>query len=587
MTSVIQVILHPLRKSIRTRLIITMVIVAVLPIIAVTLLATDNSSRSMKEEVINTNLANLKWTGIYLDQQFDQLSNLMYSLLINPEMKTYLEQPDEGNLSNQYNEQKTIDNILYSAFYSAGNYMVGVEVYAKEKKRIFSYSSSGSHVDSVSSNPKYFTALTELNKDFILSIYPEDKSKFRMMRSINRFENREKLGYISFDIRWSLLDQTVDLLSKDEQHTIVLLDGDGNILYHPAGPELSPSTWEQIKTLKGGPAVVQTKNELIFYNTNQLIDLTIIKVIPNHFVNQSAMKTMQYGVVVGIISVIVTIILAVLLGWKISYPIVHLARSLRGLNFMKKIEAPDRHRIDEIGLLENKLYNLQSRIQDHIKTEFSMNLDKKTAELKALQAQINPHFLQNTMQMIGSMIYTSTPSESYAVIRSLSEMFRYVIREPDRLATLSTELTHLNHYMHIQQQRFKDKLQYTVNMDVSIERVHIPKLTLQPIVENAFFHGLEHKTGQWFIHIRIQKHHNEVWIMVEDNGIGMDQKTLSSLQQSLQTKQDLWTNGNRIGLSNIASRIKMRFGSKYGIEITSQQHIGTVVIVRIPVEDGE
>lgn len=585
--SIGQFILHPIRKSIRTRLIVTMVLIAIIPTLAVTLLAMDNSRRSMEEEVVNTNLSNIKWTGIYLDQQFEQLSNLMYSVLINPDMMTYLGDTERKSVAEQYTEQKNIDNLLTSAYYSAKNHMVGVEVYVQSKQRIFKVNSSGSHMESVSATPYYFNLLSNTNKDLILSNDPNDNDKFRMTRSINRFENRDRLGYISFDIRWSMFDQTLDLMNKGENHAIVLIDGDGNKLYQLAGLELSESTWANIKDLRGGPAVIQTDDSFVFYNTNELIDLTLIKVIPTRVVNQSATKTMQYGIIIGLLSVIATIIVAVFLGWKISYPIVHLARSIRGLNFMRKMEAPDRRRIDEIGMLENKLYTLQSRIQEHIKTEFSMNLDIKTAELKALQAQINPHFLQNTMQMIGSMIYTKSPNESYAVIRSLSEMFRYVIREPDKLATLSAELTHLNHYMHIQQQRFKEKLDYTVEMDKALEHVLIPKLTLQPIVENAFFHGLENKTGAWSIYIRIQTYHDDVSITVEDNGIGIDHQTLGLLQQRLQREQENWSGGNRIGLSNIASRIKMRFGAKYGLDIASVEHSGTKVTVRIPIENGE
>ncbi|HIW33976.1 MAG TPA: sensor histidine kinase [Candidatus Paenibacillus intestinavium] len=587
MNTTINFILQPIRKSIRTRLIVTMVFIAIIPTLAVTLLAMDNSRRSMETEVVNTNLSNLKWTGIYLDQQFEQLSNLMYSVLINPDMMDYLGDQEQKSVAEQYTEQKNIDNLLTSSYYSAKNHMVGVEVYVQSKQRIFTINSSGSHMAITPDKPYYFNMLANMNKDLILSNDLSDPDKFRMTRSINRFEDRERLGYISFDIRWSMFDQTLDLMNKGAQHTIVLIDGEGNKLYQPAGLEMSEATWANVKDLRGGPAVIRTDNEFIFYNTNELIDLTLIKVIPKHVVNQSATKTMQYGIIIGLLSVISTIIAAVFLGWKISYPIVHLARSIRGLNFMRKMEAPDRRRIDEIGMLENKLYNLQSRIQEHIKTEFSMNLDKKSAELKALQAQINPHFLQNTLQMIGSMIYTSTPQESYAVIRSLSEMFRYVIREPDMLATLSAEMAHLNHYMHIQQQRFKEKLQYTVEIDNALEHVLIPKLTLQPIVENAFFHGLENKTGAWSVHIRMEAHGDEVWIIVKDNGVGIKAETLQLLEQRLQSERDLWSIGNRIGLSNIVSRIKMRFGDSYGIDIASDEFIGTSVTVRIPIENGD
>jgi len=583
-----QMFVYPLRKSIRTRLILTMTIIAVLPTVIVTMLAADNSSRSMSETVVNTNLSNMKWTGIYLDQQFAQLNSLMYSLMIHANTASYLESNEEEGIASQYNAQLEITKLMSNIFYSAGNYMIGVELYTKEKERLVTFNSNGSDIKVMKEKPPYFNMFITSNKDFIISKYENDSSKFRMMRSINRFEDRSKLGYISFDIRWSILDQTLNLLSQGVDHTIALLDGDGQLLYQPAGEEIADTTWKKIKELHGGPNVVETEEEYIFYNTNESIQLTLVKVIPKTYVNQSATKTTKYGAIVGIISVLASIIIAIFLGWKISSPIVQLARTLRGLDFITKIDRYERKRIDEIGLLENKLYQLQSRIQEHIKTEYSMKLDKKTAELKALQAQINPHFLQNTMQMIGSMIYTRTADESYAVIRALSEMFRYVIREPDTLAILSNEMNHLNHYMYIQQQRFKEKIKYVVHIEGENQQIRLPKLTLQPIVENAFFHGLEAKPDQWKITITLRCYETYALIMVEDNGVGIEADKLVLLQKRLQrADNELWENGNRIGLSNIASRIKMRFGKQYGLSIASERGKGTIVTVKVPLQVRE
>jgi len=579
----------PFKRSIRQRIIITMVCLVIPPTVAVTVLATNNSSEAMEDQVIKTNLSNMKWTGIYLDQQFDQLNSLVYSALIHSDMNSYLSSYGRESLSEQYDDQRKISNLITNIFYSAGNYMVGVELYVDDHKKQFSYNSAGSVVNSLTTSPETFNLLVEQDKDLMLQTDEQDASKFQIIRSINRFENRQKQGYIALDVRWTMMDQTLDLLTQGSNHPILLVNSDGELLYQSSGTAISEQLWQEVYEVMqqpvSGPAYYVTDDAYIFYNTSSAIELKLIKVIPKSFVHQGAIKTMKYGFIVGLVSVIVAMIIAAFLGWKISKPIVQLARSMRGLNFMRKQEQPISSRIDEIGLLEVKLSNMQSRIQEYILNEYQMELDKKNAELRALQAQINPHFIQNTMQMIGSMIFSNSPEQSYHMIRSLSDMFRYVLREPDQLATLEAELKHMQNYMSIQEQRFGKRLQVLIDYDKQLASVLLPKLTLQPIVENAFFHGLEPKSGDWHIHISIQQEQDYIYIFIRDNGVGMSSEQLEKLRARLKLdhhEKEVWTSGKHIGLVNIASRIQIQFGDNYGIEVNSWEHEGTEVIIKLP-----
>lgn len=608
--SLLQTLMLPFKRSIRTRLIITMVLLVIPPTIAVTLLATTNSRQAMEDQVIQTNLSNMKWTGIYLDQQFDQLNSLIYSALIHPDMSAYLSNYGNQSLSEQYSDQRNISNLITNMYYSAGNYMVGVDIYVDDRKKLFRYNSYEASVNSLTAAPEVFSQLVEQNKDFIVHTDEEDRSKFRMIRSINRFENRQKQGYISLDVRWSMMDQTLDLLNQGSNHPILLVDGSGELLYQSSGEALSADIWRQVQQvqqtqqqqaqqqqaqqqqaqqLAGGPYYLAADGAYIFYYTSSALELTLIKVIPKSFVHQSSIQTMKYGLIVGIVSAVLSMLIAAFLGWQISKPIVQLAHSMRGLSFMRRQEQqPISSRIDEIGLLEVKLHNMQNRIQEHILNEYQMELDKKNAELRALQAQINPHFMQNTMQMIGSMIFSSSPEQSYQMIRSLSDMFRYVLREPDELATVETELKHVQNYLTIQEQRFGGRLKVNMDCDERFLQARLPKLTLQPIVENAFFHGLEPKQGDWQLHISTQfaADRDTLCMSIRDNGVGMNSRQLAQLRARLAFNEKvLWTSGKQIGLANIASRIHIQFGRRYGIEVNSSEQNGTEVMVKIPAAD--
>ncbi|WP_424766872.1 sensor histidine kinase [Paenibacillus sp. sgz302251] len=578
---------EPFRRSIRNKLIFTMIILSVIPIIAVTGLAAENNRKSMEAEVIGTSQSNMKWTGIYLGEQFAQLNNLIYTVLISPHLRDYLANIEEDGLPSQFAAQRNIIDTLTSLFYSGGNHVIGAQLYLKEPNKLFTINASQSDIEEAAGIPEPYKELFEQNIDFIIRSDGGESGEFQLIRSINRFENQEKIGGISLTIRWSMLDQTLDLLRRGEDHTVLIAGSDGSILYQPNGEAPSKETMERIAQTADEQGYFQMAKQYVFYNTIDPVGLKLVTIVPNTFINKSARATMHFGLVVGAVSVAVSILIAFLLAWRTATPIVNLARSIQGLGLIKETEFPLSNRVDEIGLLETKLYNMSYRIKEHIKTEYSISLEKKTAELKALQAQINPHFLQNTLQMIGSMLFTKKPAESYEIIRSLSEMFRYVIREPDDLATLKSEIDHLNHYMRIQQQRFGERLSYTTDIDEYTLQCPIPKLTLQPIVENAFFHGLDTKSGSWKVDLSICLSGGAVNIRISDNGVGIREEKLASLRRRLNNQSgQVWTHGNRIGIQNVASRIHMHFGPGFGIEIDSELGEGTAVTVRIPTENG-
>ncbi|WP_139991549.1 sensor histidine kinase [Paenibacillus paridis] len=582
----IRIVTDPFRRSIRNKLIFTMIFLSVIPIVAVTVLATENNRKSMEEEVISTNLSNMKWTGIYLGDQFTLLNNMIYTVLISPHLNDYLASTEGSTIYNQFAAQKNIMDTLSNLFYSAGNQVTGVELYLSEPRKLFTISSFQYDLETPLTIPEPYKQLVEQQKDLIIRSQAAS-GEFQLIRSINRFENRDKLGGISLKIKWSMLDQTLDLIGRGEEHKVLIAGEDGDILYQPFGEKPSDEVMAMVQKTGEGQGYFRMPKEYVFYNSIESVGLKLVTIIPTSFINKSSQSTMHFGLIIGAITIVLSIVVATLLAWRTATPIVTLARSMQGLGLIKETELPQTTRVDEIGLLETKLYNMSYRIREHIKTEYSMNLEKKTAELKALQAQINPHFLQNTLQMIGSMLFTKKPIESYEIIRSLSDMFRYVIRDPNDLATLKAEMDHLNNYLLIQKQRFSSRLTFSIDIDETAMICRIPKLTLQPIVENAFMHGLENKSGDWHLQIRINCEQETVKIQISDNGVGMSEAKLTSLQKRLhnQTGQ-LWTHGNRIGIQNVATRIQMHFGASFGIAMESELNKGTTVTVIIPMERG-
>ncbi|NRF93776.1 histidine kinase [Paenibacillus frigoriresistens] len=578
--------IEPFQRSIRNQLIATLILLVSIPLVAITLLASENTRTSVETEVIESNMSKIKWTGGYLEERLDQINNIVYTLLINESYNDYLRKMEDSNPSIAFNAQKGLLNIISSIFYSNVNYLSDIQMYVNEPNKFFLASGSNIEVTSPKHVPELFQGFFSTNDDFMITNRTNGQS-FYLIRSVNRFEDRKRLGGISLEINWGNMDSTLELLNPGDEQALFITNQNEDILYQLGGDLSLKNSFVMFhQPIDSGSGYYRTKDHYIFYSTIQPWGLKLFKVIPNSFINDSSKRTWSYGIAIGIISIALSIFIAIIVAWKTSKPIVKLARSMQGLVPPKEYKMPVITRKDEIGLLETRYYHMSIRLKEYIKTEYSMNLEKRTAQLKALQAQVNPHFLQNTLQLIGSMAFAKSPGELYDVIRSLSEMFRYVIRDQDELTTIQKELDHVHNYLHIQKQRFTSRISSKVDLEHGLEDTPIPKLILQPIVENAFVHGLDKKIGVWEIHITVRQNARGVSITIEDNGIGIEPHRLEALQQRLTEQSDkLWERDERIGLNNVAARIRMHFGQPYGIVVESRLGMGTAIRLQLPMKE--
>lgn len=586
-------LIDPFKRSIRNKLILTMTLVAVLPVIVITAVAAENARSSMEAEVMDTNRVNMNWASVYLAEQFTRMNNIIYSIQISDELHQYLALGQEAPASSRFDEQKAVFNMLNSVYYSAGNYVFGVELYLKEQDTLFTFNSMESRIKTVADIPQGYHKLFTEHKDFTIINDPVDPQKFHMTRSMNRFEDQAQIGAISLEIKWAEFNQTLELLDSRGDYTAYIGDSSGHPVYQPnSSIQPSDEALKQLSETKNNEGFIRTAQEYIFYHDIESTGLRVIKIVPDHVINESALETMKYGLVVGGVATVVSVALAALVAWRTSKPIVRLANSMKGIQLIKDRKVERSGRVDEIGLLEKNLHGMASRIREHIRDNYLMNLEKQTAELKALQSQIHPHFLQNTLQMIGGMVYSQKPADSYKVIRALSEMFRYIVRAPDGLVPLQSELDQLEHYMLIQKQRFATRLEYKLEITGELRECYIPKLSLQPIVENAFLHGLEKKPGEWKLGIEVlcDPQQGRVTIQICDNGMGMEPDRLVEMQSKLERitryTDRVWNSGTSIGLLNAASRMVMHFGPDYGMRMESKLGQGTKVIVTIPCTTG-
>lgn len=219
----------------------------------------------------------------------------------------------------------------------------------------------------------------------------------------------------------------------------------------------------------------------------------------------------------------------------------------------------------------------------------AINMSKKQAEYLALQNQINPHFLYNTLEAIrGDALYAGLASIAETT-EALASFFRYTITDVGNLVTLEDELENIENYFTIQQYRFGDKFKLTINYpdneDILLNQV--PKLTLQPIIENAIFHGLEGKSQGGNIFISIESTRKNLFISVKDDGLGIPSEVLTKINDSLERVAVSYVNSDKrksggIALKNVCRRIKLIFGDEYGVHVYSTVNVGTDVRLTLP-----
>jgi two-component system, LytTR family, sensor kinase len=268
---------------------------------------------------------------------------------------------------------------------------------------------------------------------------------------------------------------------------------------------------------------------------------------------------------------------------------------------LKKIEFVNQQRIEEVTkilqlvtdyitqILSNNLAQRELKEKDKNIEKLMDNITKlekhlEEAQLKILQTQINLHFFFNALNTISRLAYLENAEKTQDVTYSLSKIMRYSLRNIERLVTLREELEYTNHYINIEQYRFRNQIQLQQIVDVDIDKVKIPIFSIQPIVENAIKHGFDSQTDKIVIKIKGFLKDNNVVLEISDTGIGMNEEKISTIFSNSNINRYSHTTG--IGIQNVQKRIQYYFGSDYGIKaIESKPGIGTTVKIVIPSQE--
>ncbi|MCZ8518305.1 MULTISPECIES: sensor histidine kinase [Paenibacillus] len=416
---------------------------------------------------------------------------------------------------------------------------------------------------------------------------------FSLHYPVLRAPSDEAMAYLSFDLRLSRVEQLARSMYDPRKEQLFIVNDEGLALYS-SDPEL---TGRQIRVDWGRIAGVSGSGHFVWKDasfdgivmfermTGPLLTGAVVKMIPYDQLYGDTTVIAGINAAIGVLFLIVGIIAAVLISIRFTSPIKKL------ISFTQKVKTGqldahvDVEREDEIGLLTRKINEMTQTIHHLIVKEYQLEIANKTNQLRALQAQINPHFLYNALQTIGTMSLRYDAVKVYDLIYSLGSIMHYAMTAGSTEVPLRSEVEHVENYLALQKERFGEDLQIQWNVDPVTLSILIPKMILQPIVENIFKHGFEEGTegGCIVIHSRMDRE-DCLLLSVSDNGKGQPAKRIAELEEALSRKGSLVS--ENIGLHNVMARLRLYFGDEAAVTIHPGAGSGLTFTLLIPLSPG-
>jgi len=479
-----------------------------------------------------------------------------------------------------------------------------------------------------------------------------------LRRPIIRTPSDEVIGYLSIDVRLTELTGICGQLALAPEEKLYLLDRQGGVVCGAQpedGGELKEAGWTR-RLLAGGAGSGDFKwsddafSGYIIYDTlsAQFMDWVVVKQLPYSYLYENAQGIRTINSLIIALSLIVAVIATLIVSVQFTSPIKKLIARMNLVQAGKWSAGADARLAqssDEFGVLERRFGTMVSTIEDLINREYKLALANKTNQLKAMQAQINPHFLNNALQSIGTLALQSGAPRVYALIAAMARMMRYSMNTEETVVPFSVELAHAKAYLELQQQRFGEDLAVFYEIDPEATAIPVPKMLLQPLIENYFKHGHEptgagdgltggaaegggmqrthaanggsgdggaevggkHRIhaasggleecggkqsdrvsggGELRIRAWLESDRGSLRVEVEDNGKGMEPGPLADLRSRLIRAGNADGAGGPIGLANVYMRLRLYYGEEAGISVDASSRGGFKATLRIPLRSA-
>ena len=397
---------------------------------------------------------------------------------------------------------------------------------------------------------------------------------------VRRMPEDSPRQWISMDIRFSALAATINNVGIGQHGYCYLMDERGNMVYHPQQQLLYAGLKKEeagrLACLGDGTYVEDT----VIYSV-QRVPGSPWRVVGVSYIDETVNESFWQMARIAVATAVLILFAALIVGWVLSRS---LSRPLQQLETaMEQFEQDADHfafqsvrGTREVQNLSDSFGHMVGRIQRLMITVREEEVVLRKTELKALQAQINPHFLYNTLDSIAWMCERGKNADAVQMVHALARRFRISISRGHELIPIEKELQHAEAYLQIQKYRYKNQFTYHFTVDESCLHCLCNKITLQPIIENAIVHGLDLMVDSGHIEITVKPDGDDILLIVADDGIGMEPEQVAALLKNEPSDR------TGIGVKNVNDRLRIYFGSAYGISIVSAPYEGTTVTIRTP-----
>ncbi|WP_239619136.1 sensor histidine kinase [Cohnella mopanensis] len=582
------------RISLKYRLLLYFLMLVILPTTIISVTIYNQSYHTITENINTSVQTNLNMVEMVLLKKIEEMDEAANSIYLNPDMIDRLSSDRPSDQVDFVNELATLNKIIdgYDLPNRSGSRFIPT-LYMLNRPEYTQYNFSR-NVGSTSEieDEKWYAKLPPKAQYTISSLQAPSKAggsgySIRLAKRLFGLKNVTIpfVGVLTIDVDISEFAGMLDQLKPSVNSSVMILDGQANVLVSPdlsmIGRSIAsaPYVHDIIRGVGQTGTFEQSisgKEMLVSYREIGSLGWTVVSMSPVGDLNGKLIAFRRTMYIVLVLCMVIAALIAVLLSNNITNPIRKFIKSMSYAqegNYDIQIQYK---RKDEFTQLFSQYNVMLKQTKELIKRLYFSENKKKEAELQALQAQINPHFLYNTLDSINWIALRHNVPDVSHMVTSLSDFFRYSLNKGKNIISIEDEIRQAESYLSIQKIRFNDRLGYEIHAEPEVYGYQAVKLILQPLVENALIHGIERRPGNGYIAITATKRGDRIEIDIEDNGVGADSEKLNAMLRD-EGNQD-----KTFGIFNVDQRIKQVFGPEFGIEYRNKDEPGLIVTVTLP-----
>ncbi|BDF06346.1 sensor histidine kinase [[Clostridium] hylemonae] len=562
------------------------------------------SEQSIRTQMLDSIQETMNQMGENIEGEIQKVLDVSAQVCLNEELCTVLQEEKPGTIEEYYSKDKTMRQILnesYAAYFSVEDVFVcsyNGSVYGSDKNKLsltadYDFTRTGWFADMKQSGAGV-SILSQYDSSSYIST-GEPQKLFSIVKKIYNYRSGKEIGCLIVHMNSDILGNVLQSVNSNEYQQCLIIDNNKKIIYHPdsdyIGTQYREARVSELLTMQNGYMESLSEKGYLVFSTSAVTGWSVISVVDNKYIMDSINRLRLFLILTAVFCVVLSVYFASYISKTISDPVARLQRKMYQVGEGDFDIRAATGASDEIGQLTLSFDKMVERTKQLIENVYQSEIYQKEAELNALQAQINPHFLYNTLQTIDMMAEEEGADEISDACQALSKIFRYSINRGQEFVHVQDEIVHIENYMLIQKLRFGSKLEVRYDIQNECRELYIVKLLIQPMVENAVVHGMENVLDKCHVTIRVYRKEDCLYAEVEDNGTGiapgqlmeLNEKLARSAEQKMVHEVDYVKNHRSIGLENTNARIKLYFGQEYGITITSEEGTGTKVCIKLPV----